>query len=93
MTSDLEIIIQVIESVLEELPEQGVQPHDSLIGEERLLDSMALVEVCLQLEDLASESGFIFDWMSESAMSRSRSMFKSVETLANEFTAQRNSSQ
>jgi hypothetical protein len=59
-----------------------------LIGEESLLDSMNLVEVCLLLEDLAGEHGFEFDWTSEAAMSRSRSMFRSVFTLAEEFAKQ-----
>lgn len=59
-----------------------------LIGGEALLDSMNLVEVCLLLEDLADEHDFEFDWTSESAMSRSRSMFRSVTTLAEEFKNQ-----
>ena len=59
-----------------------------LIGGESLLDSMNLVEVCLLLEDLADEHGFEFDWTSEAAMSRSRSMFRSVSTLAKEFSNQ-----
>ena len=59
-----------------------------LIGGKSLLDSMNLVEVCLLLEDLADEHGFEFDWASEAAMSRSRSMFRSVSTLAKEFSNQ-----
>ena len=59
-----------------------------LIGGESLLDSMKLVEVCLALEDLADEHGFEFDWTSEAAMSKSRSMFRSVAALAEEFTNQ-----
>lgn len=59
-----------------------------LIGGESLLDSMNLVEVCVALEDLADEHGFEFDWTSESAMSKSQSMFRSVATLAEEFSNQ-----
>jgi|TARA_B110000027_G_C16038362_1_gene264183 acyl carrier protein len=59
-----------------------------LIGGESLLDSMKLVEVCVALEDLADEHGFEFDWTSESAMSKSQSMFRSVATLAEEFSNQ-----
>ena len=49
---------------------------------------MNLVEVCLSLEDLADDHGFEFDWTSESAMSMSRSMFRSVAVLAEEFSRQ-----
>ena len=59
-----------------------------LIGGESLLDSMKLVKVCLALEDLAEENGFEFDWTSEAAMSKSRSMFRSVAALAEEFANQ-----
>lgn len=59
-----------------------------LIGSGSLLDSMKLVEVCLALEDLAEEHGFEFDWTSEAAMSKSRSMFRSVGALAEEFSSQ-----
>ena len=60
----------------------------ALIGNGRVLDSMKLVELCLALEDLANEHGFEFDWSSESAMSNSRSMFRTAGTLASEFVAQ-----
>ena len=60
----------------------------ALIGNGRVLDSMKLVELCLSLEDLASDLGFEFDWSSESAMSNSRSMFRTAGTLATEFVAQ-----
>ena len=59
-----------------------------LIGKDSLLDSMKLVEICLLLEDLADEYGFEFDWTSEATMSKSRSMFRNVATLAQEFTNQ-----
>ena len=59
-----------------------------LIGGESLLDSMALVEVCLALEDIADEHGFEFDWTSEAAMSKSRGMFRSALALSEEFASQ-----
>lgn len=60
-----------------------------LIGDNSLLDSMGLVELCLRLEDRASEMGFVFDWTSEDAMSRGRSVFRSVGALQAEFDRQR----
>ncbi|MBK8743005.1 MAG: acyl carrier protein [Betaproteobacteria bacterium] len=71
----------------------GVKPalidaDKQLIGEGRLFDSMKLVELCLLLEDLATELGFNFDWTSDAAMSRSVSMFRTAGSLAAEFIAQ-----
>lgn len=59
-----------------------------LIGDNRVLDSLGLVELCLRLEDRATDLGFEFDWTSEDAMSRSRSMFRSVRALEEEFIRQ-----
>lgn len=59
-----------------------------LIGKDSLLDSMKLVEVCLELEDRADEHGFEFDWTSKTAMSKSQSMFRSIAALAEEFSKQ-----
>lgn len=65
-----------------------VTTDTALIGDNRALDSMGLVELCLRLEDRATELGFEFDWTSEAAMSRSRGMFRSVGALQEEFTRQ-----
>lgn len=81
-----EIVISAIANSLEGKAE--VAEDMQLIGGESLLDSMQLVEVCLALEDLADEHGFEFDWTSEAAMSKSRSMFRSVAALAEEFASQ-----
>ena len=81
-----EIVISTISDALEGKSE--VSENMQLIGGESLLDSMKLVEVCLALEDLADEHGFEFDWTSETAMSKSRSMFRSVAALAEEFASQ-----
>lgn len=59
-----------------------------LIGGESLLDSMKLVELCLALEDKATDMGFEFDWTSDATMSRSRSMFRTAGSLAEEFIKQ-----
>ena len=59
-----------------------------LIGGDSVLDSMRLVELCLELEDLAAQNGFEFDWTSAQAMSKSRGMFRSAKALADEFLSQ-----
>ena len=66
----------------------AISEDTALLGDGSVLDSMKLVELCLALEDMASELGFEFDWTSETAMSRSRSMFRTAGALANEFLAQ-----
>jgi hypothetical protein len=80
------IVIEAITNALEGKVE--VTEEMQLIGGESLLDSMKLVEVCLTLEDLANDNGFEFDWTSEAAMSNSRSMFRTVASLAEEFATQ-----
>ena len=86
-----EIVISVVTEALKNAElEDSIQVTEEmqLIGGESLLDSMGLVGVCLELEDLADEHGFEFDWTSEAAMSKSRSMFRSVAALAEEFAKQ-----
>tara|TARA_B110000259_G_C13637616_1_gene250929 strand:- start:111 stop:386 length:276 start_codon:yes stop_codon:yes gene_type:complete len=84
-----EITISVIADILEN--KIKVTNDSQLIGGDSLLDSMKLVEVCIKLEDIAEKYNFEFDWTSESTMSRSRSMFRSVATLAEEFARQSDS--
>ncbi len=62
-----------------------------LIGGDSILDSMKLVELCLQLEDKATDLGFDFDWTSDVAMSKSRSIFRTAGSLVDEFLNQMNS--
>lgn len=81
-----EIVISAINEALEGKVE--ITENMNLIGGEPLLDSVKLVEVCLSLEDYADKNGFEFDWTSESAMSKSRSMFRNVAALAEEFSNQ-----
>ena len=70
-----------------------VSDDTPLIGDGRALDSMKLLELCLSLEDMAAGLGFEFDWTSEEAMSKSRSMFRTAGALANEFVSQMASQQ
>lgn len=65
-----------------------VSENTPLIGDDRALNSMKLLELCLSLEDIATDLGFEFDWTSETAMSKSRSMFRTAGALAAEFLSQ-----
>lgn len=84
----------VVIAVIREICDGNINVAEDmqLIGGESILDSMHLVEVCLALEDAADEHGFQFDWTSASTMSKSRSMFRSVASLAQEFANQSASS-
>lgn len=90
MSSDLkESAIAAIGATIEELGiEESISEETRLLGSEGVVDSMGLVQVCLALEDLASEADRSFDWTSDQAMSRSRGMFQSVGSLADEFVRQ-----
>ena len=76
--------------IIEVIEDKTIQVNDNtpLIGDGSVLDSMKLVELCLSLEDYAEEKGFEFDWTSGQAMSRSRSMFRTVDSLITEFLSQ-----
>ena len=82
----LELVMSSVEEVLEK--PTSVKKDSELIGQNALLDSMKLVELCLSLEDMADECNFEFDWTSATTMSKSRSMFRDVGTLAKEFARQ-----
>jgi acyl carrier protein len=89
--ASLEEIKPMIHALISQLFDDGslaVTDDTPLIGGESVLDSMRLVELCLTLEDKASELGFEFDWTSEAAMSRSRSMFRTAGSLVIEFADQ-----
>jgi len=81
-------VFTAIQSLLEEDKGVVVVGETKLIGDGRVMTSLKLVELCLELEDLATEIGFAFDWTSEAAMSKSRSMFRTAGALAEEFYSQ-----
>ena len=83
-----ELVVEAIKRVLEEEATSQLGPTTELIGNDPVLDSMQLVEVCVSLEDAAEDLGFEFDWTSETAMSRSQSMFRNIRSLSEEFSKQ-----
>jgi acyl carrier protein len=82
-------ILRIIQSITEiEISE--LTEKTPLLGDSAILDSMSLVELCVNLEDYANENGFKFDWTSNSTMSNTRSMFRNIGTLLEEFSSQNN---
>ena len=81
-----DIIYKILNDILDNQNE--ITDETPLIGSSALLDSMKLVELCLALEEISEENNFEFDWTSESTMSNSKSIFRNVSSLANEFVIQ-----
>tara|TARA_A100001388_G_C28751600_1_gene492504 strand:+ start:181 stop:465 length:285 start_codon:yes stop_codon:yes gene_type:complete len=89
MSANESIKFEVFSEISKLLENKSLTVADDmpLIGGESV-DSMKLVELCLALEDKAADMGFEFDWTSDAAMSRSRSMFRTAGSLAAEFISQ-----
>jgi len=85
-----EVKAKVLSTIRTVLVDKDVAVSDEtpLLGDGSALDSMTLVELCIALEDMAAEMGFEFDWTSDTAMSRSRSIFRTAGSLAAEFEDQ-----
>lgn len=75
-------------ATLTDVSHSGVKDDTPLIGGLSALNSIKLVELCIKLEDLSPSFSFRFDWTSDVAMSRSRSMFRTAGALAAEFVSQ-----
>lgn len=90
MPNNVELKHKIFETMAVLLEDHSVIVSDDtpLIGDGSALDSMKLLELCLALEDIAADLGFEFDWTSEAAMSKSRSMFRTAGALATEFLSQ-----
>tara|TARA_B100001027_G_scaffold214782_1_gene187571 strand:- start:961 stop:1245 length:285 start_codon:yes stop_codon:yes gene_type:complete len=89
MKNDDEIKLQIFGEISKLIGDKSFKVTENTpIIQSEVLDSMKLVELCIALEDKAIDIGFEFDWTSEATMSRSRSIFKSAGTLAEEFINQ-----
>jgi acyl carrier protein len=90
MANDKSVNTKVQGCILSLLDDKNIAIFNDtpLIGDGSLLDSMKLVELCLMLEDTAADLGFEFNWTSDATLSRSRSMFRTVGTIIEEFTRQ-----
>ena len=79
-------LIDIIKRVTDD--QVYIDPNSSLVGGDSPIDSMGLVQICLALEERSQLDGFTFDWTSEKAMSSINSIFKSLETLKDEYNRQ-----
>tara|TARA_B110000238_G_C16129955_1_gene440957 strand:- start:2419 stop:2703 length:285 start_codon:yes stop_codon:yes gene_type:complete len=89
MEENSKIKLQIFEEISNVINDKSFKiMDDTPIVQTEAIDSMKLVEICIALEDKAEKMGFEFDWTSENTMSRSRSIFKSAGSLADEFIKQ-----
>tara|TARA_B110000037_G_C16961915_1_gene441354 strand:+ start:304 stop:588 length:285 start_codon:yes stop_codon:yes gene_type:complete len=89
MEKNNKIKLQIFEEISNVINDKSFKiMDDTPIVQTEAIDSMKLVEICIALEDKAEKMGFEFDWTSENTMSRSRSIFKSAGSLADEFIKQ-----
>ena len=67
---------KIVKEVILDSLEKPVELNDDsrLVGTGSLLDSMKLVEICIELEDKADDHGFEFNWTSSATMSKSKSI-------------------
>lgn len=81
---------QIFQIIAEIVGNDQIEINDDtpLLGDGSVMDSMKVVTLCIALEDLAADLDFDFDWTSDAAMSRSRSMFRSAGALVAEFQNQ-----
>tara|TARA_B100001989_G_scaffold10088_1_gene6522 strand:- start:4681 stop:4959 length:279 start_codon:yes stop_codon:yes gene_type:complete len=79
-------LIDLIKDIIED--DFDINPDEPLIGGNSLIDSMALVQVCIALEEKSLVEGFNFDWTSEKAMSSMNSIFRTPRTLVDEYNRQ-----
>lgn len=68
---------------------ETVSGESRLVGEEAILDSAGLLELLLELEELAEDKlDAAFEWENDSAFSAKRSVFRTPTTLAEFFMSQ-----
>lgn len=81
---------KVLELIASQMGVQANELHEDeqLFTQTGGIDSVGLVELCVNLEDLAASIGFDFDWTSERAMSENLGMFRTVKSLTSEFERQ-----
>lgn len=81
-----DIISQYIVSKLEEICKKDSKEFNDttqLVGENRSIKSVELVELLLSLEEYVEDNLKVkFDWSGDSAMSERRSILRNIDTLS-----------
>lgn len=79
-----DIVLQTVKSYCESIElEQAIDLNTKLVGTDRLLDSMGLVNVIIDIESVLLENDIEISIISESAMSSKISPFRTISSLSN----------
>jgi hypothetical protein len=81
-------VLVTVQELALDADEIQITLESPLVGNQKCLDSMGLVELCVRLEDYALSNGASFDWTSEDSMSTRIGMFRSINTLSEELFKQ-----
>ncbi len=82
-------VIQILEEIARsEDSTISLDKNSMILNGDYNFDSMALVQLCISLEEKSNKFGFDFDWTSEKAMSSMNSIFRTPLTICNEFNKQ-----
>jgi hypothetical protein len=86
----IELAIVLTEIILKTIDDNEISLNGTsrLLGINSPVDSMKLVEICINLENYAETLDFQFDWTSANAMSKSKSIFRTIDSLIEEFIKQ-----
>lgn len=77
-----DFIIQQLNTICKDNPQEFTN-NTQLVGEQRSIKSVELVELLLALEEYVEDNTKVkFDWSGDSAMSERRSILKNIETLS-----------
>jgi len=77
-----EFIIQQLNNICKDNPQEFTN-DTQLVGEQRSIKSVELVELLLSLEEYVEDNTKVkFDWSGDSAMSERRSILKNIDTLS-----------
>ena len=81
-SSVVKFIVKELSRICKE-PQNSFSANTQLVGENRSIKSMQLVELLLKMEDYVEENfNSEFNWADNSAMSETWSILRTVESLA-----------
>ena len=85
-----EDVIKILKEISEMNNDDIKQMNENsqILNGDNNIDSMAIVQLCIALEDKSNIFGFSFDWTSEKAMSSMNSIFKTPKSISDEFNKQ-----
>ena len=87
MIDPLEIIKIIKDICLKNGNEISLQEDSPILNGDISIDSMVLMELCMELEDKSEEFGFNFNWTSDQDIA-TNNIFKNPKSISDEFNRQ-----